>query len=199
MDVHDLTGCMLSGRACGPVIGFAAMLGIVFLSSAWGCPRGDHVLATGDVVGRSFLDAGIVAWTLFLLVGTLSPLGASGDSLNLVPFNYLARSLELGGVDLRNALFDVVANVAVFVPLGLLVGMRFARPSAAEWFIEIACLMIAVEVAQAYGLHRSGDITDVITNTIGAAIGLAVGRAIRRRRIRDDRTQSDTLSVPRSG
>lgn len=181
MLVRNLVDCMLTGHPCRPVLGFAGVLATVFMVltvglSIWRSRRGES-----GAVWRSLLDAGIVTWTLFLLVGTLTPLSAESDSLNLVPFNYLARSLSLCGVDLRNALFDVVANVAVFVPLGLLVGLRFARPPILVWLIEIACLMIAIEVTQAYALRRSGDITDVITNTAGAVIGLGIGRALRGR------------------
>src|SRR5438477_16480 len=116
----DLTGCMLTGRACGPVLGFAAVLGIAFLIvaavlSVWRSRRDE----TGSI-RRSLLDAGILVSVLFLLVGTLTPSSPEPtNSLNLVPFNYLARSLSLGGIDLRNAVFDVVANVGVFLPLGL--------------------------------------------------------------------------------
>lgn len=182
MFVHDLTECMLTGRACGPVLGFAAVLLIVFVVVGIGLSVWRSRREATDSVRRSLLDAGIFVSILFLLVGTLTP-SAPGptNSLNLVPFNYLARSFSLGGVDLRNALFDIVANVAVFVPLGLLVGLRFSRPTILEWMVEIACLMIAVEVAQAYALGRSGDVTDVITNTAGAVTGLAVGRFVRRR------------------
>jgi len=200
MFVGDLTRCMLTGHACGPVIGFFGVLALVFIVvgvglAVWRSRRGE-----AQSVWRSLLDAAIVVSILFLLVGTLTPSApASTDSLNLVPFSFLSNALRLGGVDLRNALFDVVANVAVFVPLGLLVGVRFERPTVLEWLIEIASLMIAIEVAQAYLLRRSGDITDVITNTGGAVIGLAIGRALRRRRGRDDGSRSDTLSVPRIG
>ena len=180
MFVHDLTGCMLTGRACGPVAVFAAALLIVFVLVVLGLSVRRTRLGEIRSVERSLLDAGIVVSILFLLVGTLTPSApTSTDSLNLVPFNYLARSVSLGGVDFRNALFDVVANAAVFVPLGVLVGFRFARPSTLEWLVEIACLMVAIEVAQAYALRRSGDITDVITNTVGAVLGLVVGRALR--------------------
>ncbi|HJP88908.1 MAG TPA: VanZ family protein [Candidatus Limnocylindrales bacterium] len=171
---------MLRGRACGPVVAFFAVLAVVFLCvgtglAVWRSRRGEQGSAS-----RSFLDAGIVVSVLFLIVGTMTPSAPEPTtSLNLVPFNFLANAMRLGGVDLRNALFDVVANVAVFVPLGLLVGLRFARPSILEWLVEIACLMIAIEVAQAYALGRSGDVTDVITNTVGAVLGMAVGRALR--------------------
>ncbi|HET7182925.1 MAG TPA: VanZ family protein, partial [Candidatus Limnocylindrales bacterium] len=145
--------------------------------AAWRSARSER-----GAVAYSLLDAGIVMWVVFLLVGTMSPSApTSTDTLNLVPFNYFLRGLDLGGVDLRNSMFDVVANVAVFVPLGLLIGFRFERPALLEWTVGIACLMIAIEVAQAYVLRRSGDITDVITNTIGAGLGLALGRALRRR------------------
>jgi glycopeptide antibiotics resistance protein len=200
MIVHALTGCMLTGRGCGPVAWFALLLVAVFVIVGVGLAAWRTARSERGAVTRSLLDAALVMWIAFLLVGTMSPAApTSTDILNLVPFNYFVRSLELGGIDLRNALFDIVANVAVFVPLGLLVGWRFERPALLEWTVEIACLMIAIEVAQAYVLRRSGDVTDVITNTVGAVVGLVVGRAIARWRGRDQDPQSDTLSVPRIG
>lgn len=191
MLVGELTRCMLSGQRCGPVVAFAAGLVALFLVvaiilAAWRSRRAEQ-----DPVWRSLLDGGIAVSMAFLLVGTLTPAApTSTDSLNLVPFAFLINSLRLGGVDLSGAIFDVVANVAVFVPLGLLVGLRFERPSMPEWLVEIASLMIAIEVAQAYLLRRSGDITDVITNTFGAVIGLAIGRAWRSSRsVRPDRVE----------
>ncbi|MDQ0375076.1 VanZ family protein [Cellulomonas humilata] len=74
--------------------------------------------------------------------------------------------------------FDVLANLALFVPLGLYLGLLV--PSWRSW--KVACAAAAaslgLEVAQYVLAVGSSDLTDVVVNTAGALLGLAlVGRA----------------------
>ncbi len=106
---------------------------------------------------------------------TLRPAG-SAVRINLVP--------DLGGADF--SAFDTLANVAVFLPLGLIL-------AAAVWRVLPTigvglAVSLTVEVLQfIVDVGRAADINDVITNTAGAALGWTIGWAIRagrRRRAR---------------
>jgi glycopeptide antibiotics resistance protein len=111
-------------------------------------------------------------WLIALLFMTLRSAGSSAR-LNLVP--------DLGGRYF--SAFDTFANVAVFLPLGLVL-------AAAAWrAVPVVALGMAVSVAieltqYLLDIGRSADINDVITNSAGAALGFCLGWAIRRARSR---------------
>jgi hypothetical protein len=107
------------------------------------------------------------AWLVALLFMTMRPAG-SAVRLNLVP--------DLGGADF--SAFDTLANVAVFLPLGLIL-------AAAGWRALPAiglgvAVSLCVEAAQyIVDVGRAADINDAITNTAGTALGWAIAWAIR--------------------
>lgn len=111
-------------------------------------------------------------WLVALLYMTLRPAG-SLVRINLVP--------DLGGADF--SAFDTLANVAVFLPLGLILAAAGwkALPAIGVGFGVSFC----VEVMQyVIDVGRAADINDLITNTAGAALGWAIGWAIRAGRTR---------------
>lgn len=121
----------------------------------------------GAVVGIT-----LSGWLVALLYMTLRPAGSS-VRINLVP--------DLGGVDF--SAFDTLANVAVFLPLGLILAAAGwkALPAIGVGFGVSFC----VEVMQyVIDVGRAADINDLITNTAGAALGWAIGWAIRAGRTR---------------
>ena len=107
------------------------------------------------------------AWLVALLYMTLRPAG-SKVRINLVP--------DLGGADF--SAFDTLANVAVFVPLGLILaasGWRVIPAVAAGLAVSLA-----VEILQfIVDVGRAADVNDLITNTAGAALGWTICWAIR--------------------
>ena len=81
---------------------------------------------------------------------------------------------------------QLVANVALFVPLGFIAGrgLRLGLPAAAA--IGFSC-SLAIECAQLTGLfgiypyaYRTFETTDLITNTAGALAGWAASRLVAR-------------------
>lgn len=117
------------------------------------------------------------AWLVALLFMTLRPAGSS-VRINLVP--------DLGGADF--SAFDTLANVAVFLPLGLI--LAAAGQKALPTVATGAAVSLGVEAAQfIVNVGRAADVNDLITNTLGAALGWAIGWAIRAgRRGREPRT-----------
>ncbi|WP_456785713.1 VanZ family protein [Cellulomonas sp. P5_C5] len=77
--------------------------------------------------------------------------------------------------------FDVVVNVALFVPLGLYLGLL--APSWRWWKVAgaAAAVSLGLEVAQYVLAVGSSDLTDVVVNTAGALVGLGLLATARRR------------------
>lgn len=128
-------------------------------------------------------DVTLLAYIVVVLVITLWPSPPDPGSIPA-----LLRVLEWAhGAGLPEA-FDlvtaeVVANVVMFVPLGLLLATshRVRRP----WLAVAAGLALsaAIETAQIALPGRYPTVQDVVANTAGAALGAAAvvaGRALRR-------------------
>lgn len=101
--------------------------------------------------------------------------------LNLIPFvrlkDYALR---------REMLLNVIGNVAMFIPSGILLPGLYPR---LRGFLKTvaagAGLSLCIELLQLPFSVRSTDIDDLILNTLGAALGYglyAAGRALLRRR-----------------
>lgn len=81
---------------------------------------------------------------------------------------------------------DAVMNIAVFVPLGVLVALMTARPS---WWRVVAIVTMcssAIEGAQLVTAHSYGgghiaDVHDLIFNVIGGGVGAALLWSVSRR------------------
>ncbi|MBQ9624850.1 MAG: VanZ family protein [Clostridia bacterium] len=89
-------------------------------------------------------------------------LSAGSHSVNLIPFHY----------DTNNGLqgFEVLANVILFIPLGLYLKMFNKK---ALYIILLGLLLsFAFEGMQFLFSIGEADITDIITNTLGTAIGV---------------------------
>lgn len=122
--------------------------------------------------------AGVLANTVFPIFLDKPPADQPWDTyLNLVP---------LAGYEVR----DAVINIAVFVPLGILVPLFLHR---ARWWTVLglgAGFSLLIEVVQYVTAHLLGgghvaDVNDLLFNVLGAALGLALlGAAARRPRAR---------------
>ncbi|SFR92433.1 Glycopeptide antibiotics resistance protein [Microbacterium sp. cf046] len=103
---------------------------------------------------------------------------ASVREIKLIPF---VRTAGAGS----NAPFEVIANVAVFIPFGVYLGL--VVPSWRWWkaIFLIAGTSLAMELAQYVLAVGKTDVTDVIANTAGGLAGLgliSVARAALRSR-----------------
>jgi glycopeptide antibiotics resistance protein len=84
--------------------------------------------------------------------------------INLIPF---------AGVSKSNPA-EVLYNVLVFIPLGLLLRVNFSQTNIWRKLLFVLFLSTSVEITQyALAIGRT-DITDVITNTFGGYLGLAL-------------------------
>ena len=76
------------------------------------------------------------------------------------------------------------ANVAMFVPFGMLVWLALARP---RWWIVMLlgfATTVTIELVQGALPSRYSTLSDVIANTLGTAIGLLLVRTLADRAIR---------------
>ena len=91
----------------------------------------------------------------------------------LIPF---LPSAEAGG----SAPLEVVANILLFVPFGLYLGLL--APSWRTWKLAgvFAGASLALEITQHVLSTGSFDITDVIVNTVGGLAGLGLLALVRR-------------------
>ena len=144
---------------------------VIFLTLIWVLrSRGGVTLARASVAAVLAVYAGGVlantVFPIFLRVGTGFYDGPRPLSVYLVPF------ADYG-------LEDALINIAVFVPLGVLVPLLIARPSWWKVVVIVAGASLVIELTQmavsrlALGGHLA-DINDWLTNILGGIIGYAL-------------------------
>ena len=130
--------------------------------------------------------AGVLALTLWPSLETTAVPGWGEAVLD---------ALDAVGVHLAFGTLEALANVALFVPFGLLLTtlLRAREPGrrrlpvhvAALWAAAAACgLSAAIETAQRFIPGRVPVLQDVVMNTTGAAVGAAVAAVVLVRRAR---------------
>jgi glycopeptide antibiotics resistance protein len=113
----------------------------------------------------------IAMWFAALIYMTMRPTSSGRARLNLAPF--------IGGG--RESARDDLLNVALFVPLGLMLATTGWR--ALRTLVVAFAISLAVEITQyVVGSRRTADVNDLITNVSGAALGWVLAWAIRRER-----------------
>lgn len=137
--------------------------------------------------------AGVCVYTAALVVYTLMPYPQAPSeawcashhaSSNIVPLSSVRTALEsVSGKSLWGVLHDkylqqIVLNVALFVPFGVIVH-RFLRRGALTTVLAGMLTSSFIEISQytgMFGLYpcafRVGDVDDVLTNTTGTLLGV---------------------------
>ena len=119
-----------------------------------------------------------------ILVVTILPgREASGPATgrSLVPFEDLLRSLgrDMPSYALDLAIANLVANIVLFVPFGVALGLRSPGTPRTRLVLVCAALSVGVEAVQlVWSIGRSADVTDVLMNTLGGFLGLVLARAV---------------------
>ena len=105
-------------------------------------------------------------------LATLGYVAATTLVITLAPFRFSTASMH--GLSNEWTVFDLVMNVAMFVPLGFLYRVTRPRRAARAWWMAIvlgAIVSASIESAQLFESTRYSSLLDVLTNTIGAGIG----------------------------
>lgn len=77
------------------------------------------------------------------------------------------------------------ANIALFVPLGLLLVLTLARSRYLVLPVAVVT-SVAIEMVQAFALdQRTASLLDIVANVTGACIGMFLGALIDRAAVRD--------------
>ncbi|KQT02238.1 hypothetical protein ASG23_02525 [Cellulomonas sp. Leaf395] len=112
---------------------------------------------------------------------TLWPELSDNDGFDLV--RTILGWLDDHGIALTYSVTEFVANIALFVPFGVLVSLL--QPRRPPWAVVALGLAtsLAIEVAQLLFLPlRVADVRDLVANTLGTAVGVAVVLASSRTR-----------------
>lgn len=111
--------------------------------------------------------AAILAWLILFKfsVHLASALHYGSRSVNLVPFSSSSGSAT-----------EIIANVAVFIPFGLLLALNFKQLSLGRSLLLVLAVSLTAEIVQYIFAIGASDITDVITNTAGGLTGQAAYR-----------------------
>ena len=142
-------------------------------------------MPTRAAVAGSALDVAAVAGVLAVLVITFAPTGQyEARAVHLLPFSDFASMASSDGV--LSAIAQALANIALFVPLGLVVPARW--PPLDAWARVLgasAAFSASIEVVQfAVGSGHTSSTDDVLWNTLGGLLGYALLRGARRIRRR---------------
>lgn len=132
----------------------------------------------------SIYAVALVAYTLLPLPELRANCGAGGGGIELVPGHSVGDILrETEGLSLLRTLtsratLQVVLNVALFVPFGL-IARRYWNRGPVTSIVLGALLSLVIETTQLTGVwglfecaYRVADVDDLIANTLGAALGV---------------------------
>lgn len=124
-----------------------------------------------------------IALFVVYLVGlarvTLWPRLGDDDGFDLV--RTVLGWINSAGIALTYSATEFLANIALFVPFGILVSLL--RPRWPAWTVVALGLATscAIELAQLLFLpHRVSDVRDLVANTLGTVVGVAVVLVARR-------------------
>lgn len=115
----------------------------------------------------------LLVWAVMWKLGVPSLHGGDTRAVKLVPF------VAGDGYGVSSP-FEMVANVALFVPFGVYLGLLAPRWGWGRIGVLAAVVSVGFETAQYVLAVGSSDVTDVILNTAGAVAGVVLLAVVRR-------------------
>jgi glycopeptide antibiotics resistance protein len=116
----------------------------------------------------------LLCWGILYKWSTWIGVGDVRRVIKLVPF---APAVGLGA----SQPLEVLANVLLFIPFGVFVGLLLPRWGAGRRIALMAGMSVLFETAQYILAIGNSDITDVMMNTAGGIIGLVILAFVRAR------------------
>jgi glycopeptide antibiotics resistance protein len=101
------------------------------------------------------------------------PGGQSYGGFNLIPFDTIRFYLE-DHVNFLIALYNLVANIALFIPFGLYYRYLAKAPRVKQLLILSICAISMIECLQFLTKRGSLDIDDLILNVFGVCLGYLI-------------------------
>lgn len=128
--------------------------------------------------GLLILYAAVMLWLLFFQrkLTTLDYWTYVKGSYNLHPFQTLRQMMSLLHHETfaRFALVNLVGNIVMFLPLGLLPGVWPKQRKFWVFFLTVTAMILAVEALQLFTTLGTADIDDLICNVLGASFGFGI-------------------------
>lgn len=97
---------------------------------------------------------------------------------NLKPFSTIEHFFDFDKFNTRTWVINLIGNIGVFIPFGLLIPMTFRMKYTKSLVIFLAGLFI-LEFSQLISRRGSFDVDDFILNTIGFTFGYAIYKLLR--------------------
>jgi glycopeptide antibiotics resistance protein len=151
----------------------ATSMVLALLGSALGAGA---VIRLGNADSHRLIAPAIAIWCLAVIFTVWNPPHFTAPARpywrleRVVPFWSYFRSRTLAD------LADVIGQVLIFMPLGVLLAARTNRQSFAGALIFGLLFGVVIEVGQAFLPARTTDMSDAITAAAGAGLGLALWR-----------------------
>lgn len=111
-------------------------------------------------------------WYTFVFRTIPAPAPPNRLHWDLVPdfLNYALNGFKISADDLDYFITNTLLNIALFVPLGLLLPFVWKKANPAKTVLVGFICTLVIEAVQPFA-RRNGDIDDVIFNTFGVLIG----------------------------
>lgn len=99
-------------------------------------------------------------------------------NIQLIPFRTITSSIDsFIRVGMEPSSINLIANIAVFVPMGFLIPYVVLRPSFPKTMGISLAIILGIEIVQFLTYLGTADIDDVFLNMVGCIIGY-IGYAI---------------------
>lgn len=121
------------------------------------------------------------------LYNLFAAIGASERTISIIPFKSVFEMVH-DGVSATRIIENVLGNLAVFMPLGLLLPI-LTKDKSKKILLYGFVLSLFIEVMQYILALGSSDIDDLLLNTLGTMVGYAIYKAVRRK------SRTDTTAV----
>ncbi len=135
-----------------------------------------------------FLYAALMIYLLFFMRLGTEPADTYFErlstSINVIPFSTVKDYINTFYDRRSTAIINLIGNIVMFVPLGLLLPCVFTRARAfSKTCAYSALIIVAVELIQLFTLLGAADIDDLILNLVGVCLGYAFFALIIKKRI----------------
>ena len=114
--------------------------------------------------------------------------------VNMVPFTAL-RDAFLGDRLDYELVFLFIGNIAIFIPLGIILGVLFKKKSLVPVFIIPVIVTVLIEVSQYFLKNGNCDIDDCILNILGSYIGTGFQFLVDKAIFRATRGEADSAVI----
>ncbi len=125
-------------------------------------------------LSKRFLHGLIVLYSIGLVILLFfRPNGSSYGSINVIPFNTIYYYLS-GNFDFLIALYNLAANIGLFIPFGLYYRYLNVSPSLKGLLLITTCSIMVIESLQFITKRGSFDIDDLLLNVLGVGLGYLI-------------------------